>query len=87
MVILHHRVPVLSPGPLWSRAVDPGVCVWVEGSSIFTGAQADGDLIEAVAAVLGGRDCEKGWPGRGPWPLAREKSCSLVPHLIVMPKA
>lgn len=60
MVILHHRVPVLSLGPLCSRAVDPGVCVWVEGSSIFTGAQADRDLIEAAAAILGGWDCEVG---------------------------
>lgn len=56
MVILHHRVPVLSPGPQCSGAVDPGVCVWAEGSSILSGAQAD--RIEAAAAVLGG------WAGR-----------------------
>lgn len=58
MVILHHRVPVLSPGPQCSRAVDPGVCVcvWAEGLSIFSGAKAD--RIEAAAAVLGG------WAGR-----------------------
>lgn len=63
MVILHHRVPVLSPGPQCSRAVDPGV--WAEDSSILSGAQAD--RIEAAAAVLGGW---AGWkrpraPGQG----------------------